>query len=245
MPQLPSLVLPNGIIVYVWHITESQEILQQMYEECHLPQRKSTIVNGDISDFDGLTVSPQHKHFLASRLLLNSVFGNYRMGRSNDGKPHLEYVEHADIHINNTHINYSHADNWVVLACHPEFKVGIDIESPRPQLHRIYRRFCSEKEILWMGENPSTLQLQKAWCAKEALYKAIGKKGTDFRDQLYLQPTQETEMEMKATILLKIGNSESTTNYGDELKSSNTPIQTTVHFFSLESMMVAAVTLNN
>jgi phosphopantetheinyl transferase len=245
MPQLPSVVLPNGIIVYVWHITESQELLLQMYEECHPPQRKSASEAKEITDSDALTVSPHHKHFLASRLLLKSVFGNHRMGRSEDGKPHLEYIEHADIHTNNTHINYSHADNWVVLACHPELKVGIDIESPREQLHRIYRRFCSEKETQWMGENPSTLQLQKAWCAKEALYKAIGKKGTDFRDQLYLHSMHEMESEMNATILLNTEKSELSKNSLIGLNPSRNPIQTTVYFFPLESMMVAAVTLEN
>ncbi len=220
-------------------------MLLQMYEECHLTQRISTDIREDSSSLATLTVSPQHKHFLASRLLLNSVFGNHRMGRTGDGKPHLEYLEHADIHTNNTHINYSHADNWVVLACHPKCVVGIDIESPRQQLHRIYRRFCSEKEIQWMGENPSTLLLQKAWCAKEALYKAIGKKGTDFRDQLYLHPSLELDMEMNATILLKTEKSDITITDEGETNSSSTAIQTAVHFFSLDSMMVAAVTLND
>jgi len=263
MPQLPSIVLPNGITVYIWHITDSQEMLRQRYEECMAHQGDSNDLGKISGELEVLTVSTQHKHFLASRILMNTVFGNHRLGRTEDGKPHLESVEHADVHTPNTHINYSHADDWVVLACHPNFPVGIDVESPREQLHRIYRRFCSANEIHWMGEQPSTQLLQKAWCAKEALYKAIGKKGTDFRDQLYLHPIEDGDAVMPATIRLNVNSADGNlSNTGakthhaqkssdaffsaiensedNQIKAGGT-VETTVHFFNLQHMMVAAV----
>ena len=162
MPQLPSVILPNGIVVYTWHITETQDSLKQRYEECLLESRntKSALKTSSLiassnqshrsqsyQPLEEFTVSVDHKHFLASRLLLHSVFGNHQLVRDDHGKPHLTSTDQVHIHSANTHINYSHANDWVVLACHNQFSVGIDIESARPQLHRIYKRFCSSKEM--------------------------------------------------------------------------------------------------
>ncbi len=92
-----------------------------------------------------------------------------------------------------------------------------------------------------MGENPSTLLLQKAWCAKEALYKAIGKKGTDFREQLHLQPIQETDTTQLAEIYTK---STISSDISEITNSNSNAMQTaTVHFFQLNSMVVATVLL--
>jgi len=256
MPQLPCVTLPNGVVVYIWHITEPQERLQQRYEEWLTAQHLAasnqqqgltvgnsakSLLTATNSEATWLTVTSGHKHFLASRILLHEVFGQHRIGRDLEGKPYLESITQADLHTADTHINYSHADDWVVLACHPMHKVGIDIESPRAQLHRIYKRFCSPKEMQWMGENPSTLLLQKAWCAKEALYKAIGKKGTDFREQLHLQPIQETDTTQLAEIYTK---STISSDISEITNSNSNAMQTaTVHFFQLNSMVVATVLL--
>lgn len=258
MPQLPSVSLSNGIVVYIWHITEPQELLQQRYEEW-LTRQHVTPSNLEQTQLDGenpksksaeayaettfLTVSQGHKHFLASRILLHEVFGQHSIDRDSEGKPFLKSITQIDLHTANTHINYSHAENWVVLACHPRYKVGIDIESPRKQLHKIYKRFCSPLEMNWMGESPSTLLLQKAWCAKEALYKAIGKKGTDFREQLQLQPIHETDTTQLAKIYTKPTNSSDISpiaTFDSTLKQT-----TTVHFFQLDTMVVASVLLED
>jgi phosphopantetheinyl transferase (holo-ACP synthase) len=52
--------------------------------------------------------------------------------------------------------------------------------------------------MAWLGESPSLQDLLLMWCAKEALYKAIGQKGTDFRE--HLEISQFTTPELKATV---------------------------------------------
>ena len=266
MPQLPSIVLPNGIVVYIWHITETQEYLKQRYEECLLASRetenqyghdsnegksgKDNKIRGNYHPLEEFTVSANHIHYLASRILLHSVFGEHRLERDLHGKPHLKDLQ-SGIHSADSHINYSHANDWVVLACHDQHPVGIDIESARPQLHRIYKRFCSSQEMDWMGEEPSTLLLQKAWCSKEALYKALGKKGTDFRNHLFLHPFNEDSKSLKAEILnYDIHKGETRTIEGVnpiEIPETDVPtlqnLSLEIHFIELGDMIVAATYL--
>ncbi len=120
------------------------------------------------------------KHKLSARNLIATQFPNHALQFSEHGKPLLSPAT--------AHINHSHAGDYTVLIHHQTQSVGIDIELIRPQLHRIYKRFCNDYELNWLGENPALEVLVLIWCAKEALYKAIGQKGTDFRIHLQIEP---------------------------------------------------------
>ena len=48
------------------------------------------------------------------------------------------------------------------------------------------------------------------WCAKEALYKAIGQKGTDFRTHLQIEPMENPENQGQLRAQISLPNFEQT-----------------------------------
>ena len=130
--------------------------------------------------FDIQTYEAGSKHKLSARNLIATQFPNHALQFSAHGKPLLSPAT--------AQINHSHAGDYSVFIHHQSQSVGVDIEQIRPQLRRIYQRFCNDYELNWLGENPSLDALLLVWCAKEALYKAIGQKGTDFRIHLQIEP---------------------------------------------------------
>ena len=168
MPIDLSWTCDSGAQLSRWQITESRDQLAQMYNQ----------IWGDA--FDIQTYEEGSKHKLSSRNLIATQFPNHALQFSEHGKPLLSPAT--------AHINHSHAGDYSVFIHHQSQSVGVDIEQIRPQLHRIYKRFCNDYELNWLGKNPSLDALLLIWCAKEALYKAIGQKGTDFRIHLQIEP---------------------------------------------------------
>jgi len=158
----------TGTCLTLWHITEHRNQLAQMYNQ---------IWGDDANPQTTKSASPQK---LAARNLIGTEFPAHQLVFSEYGKPLL--LPHS------AHINHSHAGDFALLAHHPNLSVGVDIEQIRPQLLRIYPRFCNSQEQMALGPNPPLELLLLFWCAKEAMYKAIGEKGTDFRS--YLQITK-------------------------------------------------------
>ncbi len=75
-------------------------------------------------------------------------------------------------------ISISHSTNHCLLAVgnSPHINIGVDIESPRPQLLRVAQRFLTPAEEdsanLCCDETLKLGLLLKYWTAKEAVYKA-------------------------------------------------------------------------
>jgi phosphopantetheinyl transferase len=169
-----------------WHITETREDLSQMYNQ----------IWGDAADPNTAETGSVHK--LAARNTIGTAFPKHQLIFTEHGKPTLSP--------NTAHINHSHAGDFALFIHHPSHAVGVDIEQIRPQLARIYPRFCNAKELAALGPDPNLETLLLIWCAKEALYKAIGQKGTDFREHLHLTvwptDTNIAEGKMEANITL-------------------------------------------
>lgn len=85
----------------------------------------------------------------------------------------------------NGNISISHSTHHIAFAFHPLSTQGIDIETHRPQLQKVARRVLhsSELEKLETAIDKQFL-LQVFWGAKEAMYKAYGKKQLIFSSQL-------------------------------------------------------------
>ena len=101
------------------------------------------------------------------------------------------------------HISISHAQHAVGIALHPTRKVGIDVESTQRNFARVAARFLSRDEQRYL-----LTQAQRclAWCAKEAVYKAVGEQGVDFAVQILLEPIEEkSEGEVLARFIGKGG----------------------------------------
>jgi len=88
------------------------------------------------------------------------------------------------------HISISHARHMVAVAVDPCHSIGIDVEQERTaQLRRVADRVLSPDELAIYGAEPHLLTL--AWTLKEALYKAAGVPGADWRTDLQLPLTPD------------------------------------------------------
>jgi len=81
-------------------------------------------------------------------------------------------------------LSLSHGGGWAVAAYHPLLPVGIDVEAPRGQLERVIARVASEREV-------AELDHATVWGAKEAVYKAAGIKGLDWKKETDVRSHQE------------------------------------------------------
>ena len=100
------------------------------------------------------------------------------------------------------HISLSHSEDTVAFSFHPHTHQGIDIETIRPQLKRVAPRILHADELAQLEKAvDQQLLLQIFWGAKEAMYKAYGKKKIEFSSQLLLHKVQNTDR-FNGTILL-------------------------------------------
>ena len=82
------------------------------------------------------------------------------------GKPHLP---------DGPFFNRSHSGEFLLLAVSRDVEVGVDLEAPRVVGRRdaLLRRSFSDAEAAWIGADDT--RLIRAWAAKEAIVKAIGR----------------------------------------------------------------------
>jgi 4'-phosphopantetheinyl transferase len=123
---------------------------------------------------------------LASRYLLHLLKGDYYTFQKDAfGKPFL----HNSLNIKDFEISLSHSHGRVAVMYAPCL-CGIDIQKEDPRLTKLQSKFLSETERAALNPLHELSDLQVYWGAKEALYKAYGERGVDFKTQLFVSPWQ-------------------------------------------------------
>lgn len=118
------------------------------------------------------------REFVATRVLRHQLFGFEHIHYDINGAPYVE---------SEGYISVSHTKNLVGIALNKDFKIGLDLESYRPNILELKDKFLSEKEKqLFNIEDP--IIVTKLWSAKEALYKLAGRKKILFSRELLLEP---------------------------------------------------------
>ncbi len=103
------------------------------------------------------------------------------------GKPYL--IE------NPAHISITHSFPYVGVVLDPRRAVGIDIEKPKEKLLKIAPRFLNDTEIKEAENLIEKLAIY--WCAKESIYKMLGRNALIFKENIAIAPFQ---MKSKGTI---------------------------------------------
>ena len=114
---------------------------------------------------------PRRTAFLAARLALAEVLHGTPLGIRD-----LSYDGERPV-LPRGYLSLSHGGDWAVAAYHPLLPVGIDVEAPRAQLKRVIARVASAREV-------AELDHATVWGAKEAVYKAAGIKGLDWKKEI-------------------------------------------------------------
>lgn len=116
------------------------------------------------------------KEFLAARAALKNL---------NVGP--LQYLGKRPI-LAQGYISISHTSEIAGCVYSPLHPVGLDIESPRPQLQKIERKFLRPDELDFVHSGDlEDFKRQVMWSAKEALFKLWGEGNVDFRQNLEVE----------------------------------------------------------
>lgn len=127
-------------------------------------------------------VEKRRKEWMAGRLLLHKMSGReVREIAEKDeyGKPHLNASPYD--------ISLSHSGRFAAVIA-SEACCGIDIQHLVPKLKKIEKKFMTPEDLARLSEVYYMEQLHVYWGAKEALYKAYGKKKLEFREHIIIEP---------------------------------------------------------
>lgn len=171
MPQVLRKSHNSGAELIVWEVSETEDFFLSSLSE-HVWQDK---------EFVEAKMPSKRLELLAARYAAKVML--YELGypfkgicKDEHGKPFLVDLEMP--------MSLTHTAKYVAVIIHASKKVGIDLEKPSPKMWRIKERLFSESEVELIGENLETMSI--FWSAKEALYKIYGKRGMDFRKNMFL-----------------------------------------------------------
>ena len=155
----------------LWRIDESEAALRAALTVVH-PHEEDRLrcIKG----------AERRREFLAARLLLHQMSGRERRGRlikDTDGKPHLEDSLFF--------ISISHTVGLSAAMAHPHV-CGIDVQRIVPRITHLAPKFVGTQEREQLIPAEELLQLHLIWSAKEAMYKAYGRRQLDFREHLFV-----------------------------------------------------------
>jgi 4'-phosphopantetheinyl transferase len=118
----------------------------------------------------------RQQEFVATRVLRQLIIGLEHIHYDENGAPYI--VGHGFLSI-------SHSKNLVGLAINADYKVGLDLETPRDNILDIAPKFLSQRESTRFDPT-SKAEITKVWSCKEALYKLAGRKKIIFKNELLL-----------------------------------------------------------
>lgn len=174
MPLLFKKNIDNEVHLGIWRIEEEED---WFWEHLFLYPEELR----QLSNIKGR----RRIEWLAARHLIHLMSGrNKRASFYKDeyGKPHLKGSE--------VHISISHSsDRAAAIASHR--LCGIDIQKRVAKITRLAHKFVNDEEAAVIKEATQLDQLHFYWGAKEALYKAYGRKELFFKENILIEPMVE------------------------------------------------------
>jgi phosphopantetheinyl transferase len=152
-------------------------------------------IGSQIYDEKGIKYSARELELLSVQKVIEDCYTGSILSKDEFGKPFLVPQ--------NSEINYSHTSKRLLWGEHPTLRVGVDIETLRPQLSKIKHKFCREDELSFIPTQEELPYLLAIWSAKESIYKAYGKKEVDFKEHMQIEKFKlESEGFFEANFLL-------------------------------------------
>lgn len=172
MPIQTYRHLPTKGELGIWQIDETEEFFREKLALTPLEETQMATIKGD----------GRRKEWLASRYLLHVMSGRKERGafvKDEYGKPHL-----TDSLFN---ISISHSNHVAAVLATPEL-CGIDIQKIVTKIERIAQKFMRQEELYSLQLGSRLEHLHVYWGAKEAIYKAYGRKELDFSKHILIEP---------------------------------------------------------
>jgi len=172
MPQFYHKMLPQKGELGLWKITEEKSFFLE----------RLVLTSKEQQQVDEITARGQLE-WLASRWLLHTMSGRATRGicsKDEFGKPYL--VDSS------FEISISHSQGEMVAVIAAPYAIGIDIQKFVSKIYRIQHKFMRPIELESLEEHSSLEHLHIYWGAKEALYKAYGRKQLGFKKHIFITP---------------------------------------------------------
>lgn len=136
----------------------------------------------ELVQLERLNGKSRRLEWMAVRWLLHKMSGRRKRSvclKDEFGKPHL-----VDSHYE---ISFSHSKQLVAVIASPA-SCGVDIQNITPSVERIAHKFMRESEMNSLKKKTRLEHLHVYWGAKEALYKAYGRKELEFKKHIMIDP---------------------------------------------------------
>ncbi|MFQ3577057.1 MAG: 4'-phosphopantetheinyl transferase superfamily protein [Cytophagales bacterium] len=158
-----------------WGLWFVNETVEELFENL-------TLSPFDKEEYKSISHPTRQLEWLAARkamqeLVTNSRYQYHGIQKEANGKSHL--FNHQ------LHISISHTKDYAAVMLGSLKEVGIDIELLKTKITRISHKFVSKYEFHLHTDD--TLKLTIAWCAKEAIYKYLGREGISFQQHIFLE----------------------------------------------------------
>lgn len=171
MPLLShESIMPVGELG-LWEITETESFFIE----------KLNLVPTEM-DYISTLKGRRKLEWLAGRYLLHYMSGRQVRGaciKDEYGKPFLQDSPYQ--------ISISHSRELASVIAAP-FSVGIDIQKLVGKIERIAHKFMRDDEMASLQAATRLEHLHVYWGAKEALYKAYGRRELDFKKHILIEP---------------------------------------------------------
>ena len=172
MPFLKDFLINNSTKIILWKIIPGE------LSETHL--------NEDDKNLLKLRKEKKSKeYFLAARKLLKNEDSELTIEYDSKGKPYLNKEKGISI---------SHSNEIVAICISNEIDFGIDIQYKTDKIFKIKSKFLSKNESKFLGKTDDIELLTKLWSAKESIFKALGKEGISFSNDLEIDIINDKDL---------------------------------------------------
>lgn len=177
MPLILKKGIKDQFTLGVWKTMEDASFF---IEKMPLSENEGLIIN-EMSD-------KRKQEWLSSRYLVHQL-------STRSERAILEKDEHGKPHIHDTpwHISMTHSKN-MTAAIGSIHTCGIDIQQWTSKIERVAHKFITAPELEAFPKDEALEYMHVFWGAKEAMYKAYGKKSLAFKTHIFIDP-----FEYKAT----------------------------------------------
>jgi len=172
MPFLKDFIINNSTKIILWKIIPGE------LDDKHLSKDEIGL----------LKIRKEKKskeYFLAARKLLKYEDSELTIDYDSKGKPFLNKQKGISI---------SHSNEIVAIGISDEIDFGIDIQYKTDKVFKIQNKFLSEMESKFLGEKKDLEFLIKLWSAKESIYKALGKEGVSFSNDIEINTINNKDL---------------------------------------------------
>jgi len=172
MPFLKDFLINNSTKIILWKIIPGE------LSETHL--------NEDDKNLLKLRKEKKSKeYFLAVRKVLKNEDLELTIEYDSKGKPYLNKQKGISI---------SHSNEIVAIGISNEIDFGIDIQYKTDKIFKIKSKFLSKNESKFLGKTDDIELLTKLWSAKESIFKALGKEGVSFSNDLEIDIINDKDL---------------------------------------------------